>query len=141
MNVCLSSSGLVTSSQTKHDKLFIFRSQQSSIDENNESDDKLIKQCEKLARHCDELKVIRFVLTCSSWKIMNFILVVTTTRITKDTESNRRRKRFWSILIINICMFTFSLLDLSISEIPNSFYDEHKDEQSTVNTFHFYHRS
>ncbi|CAF0905033.1 unnamed protein product [Adineta ricciae] len=49
---------LSQTSQTKNDKLFVFRSCQLSIDENNGSNDKLIKQCEKLARHCDELKLL-----------------------------------------------------------------------------------
>jgi hypothetical protein len=40
----------------KYDKSFFFYPQKT-INENNEENKKLIDECEKLARQCDELKV------------------------------------------------------------------------------------
>ena len=50
MNDSLKSQG------NKYEKLFFFYSQKS-IYENNEENKKLINECEKLTRQCDELKV------------------------------------------------------------------------------------
>jgi len=44
----------------KYDKSFFFYPQKT-INENNEENKKLIDECEKLARQCDELKVKYFI--------------------------------------------------------------------------------